>query len=116
MNWAPTGESACGPAPGTGFVVLTFAPTRIRLIQMRRVWQRAIRNASSNRCLTSGNRFRQRYMPSGAPDATPNQQEFKIDSGKPVTRVLIGIGSAYPAANGQPLISLTEVILKAYPS
>jgi hypothetical protein len=48
--------------------------------------------------------------------ATPNQQEFKIDSGKPVTRVLIGIGSAYPAANGQPLISLSEVILKAYPS
>jgi hypothetical protein len=48
--------------------------------------------------------------------ATPDQQEFKIDSGKPVTRVLIGIGSAYPAANGQPLLSLSEVILKAYPS
>jgi hypothetical protein len=29
MNWAPTGESSCHSAPGTGYIVLTLAaPTR----------------------------------------------------------------------------------------
>ena len=34
MNWAPSAESTCGPAAGTGVIVLTFAPTRIRQIQI----------------------------------------------------------------------------------
>jgi hypothetical protein len=117
MNWTPTGESACGPAPGTGFVVLTFAPTRIRLIQIAP----GLAESNPQRKLqplphVMGIAFDDGKCHPVNLTATPNQQEFKIDSGKPVTRVLIGIGSAYPAANGQPLISLTEVILKAYPS
>lgn len=117
MNWTPTGESACGPAPGTGFVVLTFAPTRIRLIQIAP----GLAESNPQRKLqplphVMGIAFDDGKCHAVNLTATPNQQEFKIDSGKPVTRVLIGIGSAYPAANGQPLISLTEVILKGYPS
>ena len=116
MNWTPTGESACGPAPGTGFVVLTFAPTRIRLIQIAP----GLAESNPQRKLQPlphvvGIAFDDGKCHSVNLTATPNQQEFKIDSGKPVTRVLIGIGSAYPAANGQPLISLTEVIFEGLP-
>ena len=43
------------------------------------------------------------------------QQVIKIDSGKPVTQMMIGI-SAATTGKPQPQISITEVILKAYPS
>ncbi len=117
MNWTPTGESACGPAPGTGFIVLTFAPTRIRLIQIAP----GLANSNPQRKLQPlpkviGIAFDNGSCHSETLKPIPDQQEIKIDSGKPVTQVMIGIGSAYPAPNGQPLISLTEVILKAYPS
>jgi hypothetical protein len=118
MNWAPTGESACGPAPGTGFIVLTLAaPTRIRLIQIAP----GLADSNPQRKLQPlpkvlGIAFDNGPCHSKTLLATPGQQELKIDSGKRVTQVLIGIGSAYPATNGQPLISVTEVILKAYPS
>jgi len=118
MNWAPSGESKCGPAPGTGYVVLTFAPTRIRLIQIAP----GLADSNPDRKLQPlpkvlGVAFDDRGVchPVNL-SATSGQQEIKLDSGKPVTQVLIGIGSAYPAPNGQALISFTEVILKAYPS
>jgi hypothetical protein len=118
MNWAPTGESSCGPAPGTGFIVLNLAtPTRIRLIQIAP----GLADSNPQRKLQPlpkviGIAFDNGACHAETLTATPGQQEIKIDSGKPVTRVMIGIGSAYPAPNGQPLMSITEVILKAYPS
>jgi hypothetical protein len=111
-------ESSCGPAPGTGFIVLNLAtPTRIRLIQIAP----GLADSNPQRKLQPlpkviGIAFDNGACHSETLTATPGQQEIKIDSGKPVTRVMIGIGSAYPAPNGQPLISITEVILKAYPS
>jgi hypothetical protein len=117
MNWTPSGVSTCGPAPGTGYVVLTFAPTRIRLIQIAPGLaetnpQRKLQPLPKVLGISFDN------GPCQTIDLTPtsNQQEFKLDSEKPVTQVLIGISSAYPVQNAQPLISLTEVILKAYPS
>jgi hypothetical protein len=116
MNWAPSQESKCS-APGIGVIVLTFAPTRIRLIKIAP----GLSDSNPQRKLQPlpkviGIAFDDGPCQSFTLTATPGQQKIKIDSGRPVTRMLIGIGSAYPAPNGQPLISFTEVILKAYPS
>ena len=46
----------------------------------------------------------------------PGRQDIKVDSKKQVTQLRIGIGSAYPAANAAPFISITEVVLKSFPS
>jgi hypothetical protein len=117
MNWAPSQETQCGPAPGTGVIVLTFAPTRIRMLQIAP----GLAESNPQRKLQPlpkvlGVAFDNGPCQTVNLTATPGQQEIKIDSGKPVSQMLIGINSAYPAPNAQPMISLTEVILKAYPS
>lgn len=117
MNWTPSGESPCGPAPGTGYVALTFAPARIRLLQIAP----GLTENNPQRKLQPlpkvlGISFDNGPCQTITLEPVPGQQEIKIDSEKPVTQVLIGISSAYPVQNPQPLISLTEVILKAYPS
>jgi hypothetical protein len=116
MNWTPTGESSCGPAPGTGLVVITIPPTRIRLMQIAS----GLAESNPQRKLQPLPRVLGIAFDDGSChpvnlSATPGQQEIKIDSEKPVTQVTIGISSAYPAPNAEPKISLTEVILKAYP-
>jgi hypothetical protein len=117
MKWAPSQEAQCGPAPGTGVVVLTFAPTRIRMLQIAA----GLAESNPQRKLQPmpkvlGVAFDNGPCQTVNLTATPGQQEIKIDSGKQVTQMLIGISSAYPAPNAQPLISITEVILKKYPS
>jgi hypothetical protein len=117
MNWAPSQEAQCGPAPDTGVIVLTFAPTRIRMLQIAP----GLAGTNPQRKLQPlpkvlGVAFDNGPCQTVNLTATPEQQEIKIDSGKPVSQMLIGISSAYPAPNAQPMISLTEVILKAYPS
>ena len=83
--------------------MLTFAPTRIRMLQIAP----GLAESNPQRKLQPlpkriGHRFRRRSLPTDQLDATPGQQEIKIDSGKPVSQVRIGIGSAYPAPNAQP--------------
>jgi hypothetical protein len=110
MNWTPTGESACGPAPGTGFVVLTFAPTRIRLIQIAP----GLAESNPQRKLQplphvmgiafdDGNAI-------GEPDSHAQSagiQDRQREAGYPsADRHRFGLS----AANGQPLISPSEVI------
>jgi hypothetical protein len=118
MNWTPSGVSPCGPAPGTGFIVLTFAPTRIRLIQIAP----GLAETNPERKLQPLPKVLGVDFGDGACQtidltARTGQQVFKIDSKKEVTQMRIGIGSAFTAgANPEPKISLTEVILKAYPS
>jgi ribosomal protein L40E len=117
MNWAPTGESTCGPAPSTGSMLLTFAPTRIRMIQIAP----GLAESNPQRKLqplpkVMGISFDNGPCQTIDLTAKPEQQSFKIDSEKPVTQARIDISSAYPAPNTQPLISVTEVILKAYPT
>jgi hypothetical protein len=48
---------------------------------------------------------------------TTDRQVFTVDSGKPVSQLLIGVASAFPAAaDAAPFLSITEVILKSFPS
>ena len=117
MNWAPSQEAQCGPAPGTGVIVLTFAPARIRMLQIAP----GLAESNPQRKLQPLPKVLGVAFDNGPCQvvnltAAPGQQVIKIDSEKPVSQMLIGISSAYPAPNAQPLISLTEVILKAYPS
>jgi hypothetical protein len=119
MNWAPTQESACGPAAGTGVIVLNFPSTRIRQVQIYPGLandnpQRALQPKPKNLGLSFN----------GGPcipillndPSTPEMQKFPVDTGGPVSELRIGIGSAYPVADAAPLISITEVVLKSFPS
>jgi hypothetical protein len=119
MNWTPSGAPpTCGPAPGTGYVIFTFAPTRIRLLQIapglsEKNPQRALQPLPTQVSIVFDN---------GPTCVTkvlsidPGQQPIKIDSQRPVSQMIMMINSATSAPNLQPLISFTEVILKAYPS
>ncbi len=117
MNWAPSQESTCGPAAGTGVIVLTFAPTRIRQLQILP----GLDKSNPRRDLqplpkTLGISFDNGVCQPVTLTNSPEQTVIKLDSKKPISQVRIGIGAAYPAgADAQPLISITEVILKAYP-
>ena len=118
MNWSPTQESPCGPAAGTGVIVLSFPPTRIRQVQIFS----GLDKDNPQRDL--------QWFPKGAGlsfDDGPcraitltqslERQTFTMDSEKPVTRLQIGIGSATPGgADAAPLVSITEVVLKSFPS
>jgi hypothetical protein len=117
MNWTPTGVSPCGPAPGTGFIMLTFAPTRIRLMQI----VPGLAESNPERKLQPlpqvlGIDFGDGKCKTIELRSAPGMQTIKIDSKQKVTQMRIGIHSATPLANAEPLISITEVILKAYPS
>lgn len=117
MNWTPTGVSPCGPAPGTGFIMLTFAPTRIRLMQI----VPGLAESNPERKLQPlpkvlGIDFGDGKCRTIELSSEPGMQTIKIDSKQQVTQMRIGIHSATTLANAEPLISITEVILKAYPS
>lgn len=119
MNWAPTGDppGGCGPAQNTGYVILTFAPARIRLLQIAP----GLAETNPQRALQPVPTKLSIVFDSGPTCITKQlsdksgQQVIKIDSGKPVTQMMIGI-SAATTGKPQPQISITEVILKAYPS
>lgn len=119
MNWAPSGvPPTCGQAQGTGYVIFTFAPTRIRLLQIAP----GLSEKNPQRSLQPVPKVLGIFFDNGPCHPVeltgePGQQEIKIDSEKQVTQMIMTISSATPAPpNGQPLISFTEVILKDYPS
>jgi hypothetical protein len=118
MHWAPSQESACGAAANTGTIVLTFAPTRIRQLQIvpgldASNPQRPLQPLPQRLGISFDNGPCQPVTLKN----TPQQPVIPLDSKKPVTQLTIGISSAFPAApDAQPLISITEVILQAYPS
>jgi hypothetical protein len=116
MNWAPSQLSDCGPAAGTGVIVLNFPSTRIRQVQI----YAGLANDNAQRELQPKPKDLGLTFDGGPCKRiplknTPDKQEFPVDTGKPVTELRIGIGSAYPAG-ATPLISITEVILKSFPS
>jgi hypothetical protein len=117
MHWAPTQESPCGAAANTGTIVLTFAPTRIRQLQIvpgldASNPQRALQPLPQRLGISFDNGPCHPVVLKN----TAEQPAITLDSKKPVSQLSIGIGSAYPAApDAQPLISITEVILQAYP-
>ena len=69
MNWAPSQESACGPAAGTGVIVLNFPATRIRQLQIYPgldVGQRATEPAAAAQ--GAGPQLRHRSVSADHPD------------------------------------------------
>jgi hypothetical protein len=111
----PKAESACGAAPGTGWVVLTTQrPVRVRQILI----YPGLDEKNPRRTLQPlpqkvGIRF------DDGPCQTLNLSHpvsaIAVDSGRPVTRVRIGIMSASTGPDLEPRISITEIGLRAYP-
>jgi hypothetical protein len=118
MIWTPSGAPPmCGPAPGTGYVIFTFAPTRIRLLQIAP----GLSEKNPQRSQQPVPRVLGIFFEDGRCHRVPltgdpGQQEIKIDSKKPVTQMIMTINSVTTPPNGRQLISFTEVILKDYPS
>lgn len=116
-SWQPASATACGAAPGTGEIVLTFAPTRIRRLQIVPGLDKSNPRRSQQLLpqeigVTYPGRRCQRVVL----DRSDRQQPIVLDSRGPVTSVRIGIGSVYPGApDTAPLVSLTEVVLLSYP-
>jgi hypothetical protein len=118
MGWAPTGESpSCGPAPGTGTLIFTFPPTRVRQVV---IWpgldadnpQRALQPQP----MMIGIGFPDGSCHPARLDNSADPQRISVDSGAPVTQLRLGIASSYPTTpEMKPLISLTEVTIRSYP-
>ncbi len=117
MSWQPASATACGAAPGTGEIVLTFAPTRIRRLQIvPGLDQSNPRRGQQLLPQEIGVTYPGARCQRVVLDRSDRQQPIVLDSRTPVTSVRIGIGSVYPgAADAAPLVSLTEVVLLAYP-
>jgi uncharacterized OB-fold protein len=117
MAWAPTGESTCGAAPGTGTLIFTFPATRVRQVI---IWP-GLDADNPQRDLQP----QPQVVGIGFPDGSchpaklepkAEAQRITVDSGAPVTQLRLGIASSYPPpADARPLISLTEVTIRSYP-
>jgi hypothetical protein len=118
MSWSPAQDSSCGPAAGTGEIVLTFAPTRIRRIQiMPGLDEHNPLRGRQPLPKTLAVSFPQGKCTTITLDTQPRQRAVNFDSQEPVTELRIGISSAQSGgADALPLISITEIILTAYPS
>lgn len=118
MNWAPRSTSDCAAPEGTGVVVLTLdGPARIRLIQVapgldKNNPQRAVQALPTLLGITFDDG---KCNPVKLTNAD-GQQEIFLDSVAAVNKVRISIAQASVPPDGQPQVSLTEVILKTYPS
>ncbi len=118
MKWAPRSVSECEAPEGTGVLVLTLAaPTRIRLLQI------APGVAKSNpqqdlqaRPTRLGIKFDDGECNPVNLTNEDGQQEVFFDSEMPVTQVRISFAQSQSPPDAQPLISLSEVILKKHPS
>jgi hypothetical protein len=119
MKWPqegdPKGEPSCGAAPGTGWIVVTMPrPVRIRQILIHPgLDEKNPRRTLQPMPQRVGVRF-----DDGLCQALnlPNPvSALSIDSGRPVTRVRIGIMSASTGPDLEPRISITEIGLRAYP-
>jgi hypothetical protein len=118
MHWAPSSVSDCEAPAGTGVVVLRLpAPARIRLIQIAPGLAPTNPQHDLQAVPTRvGIKFDGGKCNPADLNNEGGQQEIFIDSKKPVSQVEISIARAKSSQNSQPLISLTEVILKSYPT
>jgi ribosomal protein L40E len=118
MNWAPGSVSECAAPEGTGVIVLTLpTPIRIRLLQIAPGLNKSNPQHDLQALPTRlGITFDDGKCTPFELKKEEGQQEIFLDSKEQVTQVRISIAAADSPANAQPLVSITEVILKAYPS
>ena len=117
-SWAPTSEGEkCGGAPGTPVIILTFEPTRIREIRI----VAGLPDESATRPLQARPEFIGVTFGDGVCrpfplEDTADEQRLSVDSAVQVTSVRVGVDSAFPAAaDGQAVVSFTEIILLSRP-
>jgi hypothetical protein len=118
MNWKPKQEGAsCGGAPGTGVIVLTIPATRVREIDIAA----GLPEDDPARLLqfrpkSIGISFDGGVCRNFTLSDVPGQQTIKVDSGAAVQTIRIGVDTTFPApADGQAVLSVTEVIVKSRP-
>ena len=118
MNWAPRSTSDCAAPEGTGVVVLTLdGPARIRLIQVAPGLDKSNPQHDVQALPTLlGITFDDGKCNPVKLTNEEGQQEIFLDSEKAVNKVRISIAQASVPPDGQRQVSLTEVILKTYPS
>jgi hypothetical protein len=118
MRWQPTAEgNSCGGAAGTGVVVLSIAPTRIRAINVQ-----AGLLANNGRRPLQARPLALGVMLDGGPCQrlvladTAEEQVLKLDSKVLVREVRIGVDAAAPPReDGEPVLSFTEITIRARP-
>lgn len=117
--WNPPAEgTTCGGASATGTAVLTFAPTRVRAIEVNA----GLPAANPDRLLqfrpqAVGVRFDSGPCRSFTLADTADAQRLVVDSEVPVTSVSLGFDTTYPArSDGEPVLSITEITLWSRPS
>lgn len=117
MAWAPTGPATCGAAPGTGTVIFTFPATQIRrLVIAPGLAPKNAQRPTQPRPAVIGISFDNGPCQAETLADGDKQQVITLDSGAPVSRMTLGIGSAHLGGASSPQISLTEVWLQTYPS
>lgn len=118
MRWAPTAEaSPCG-TPGTGVIVLTIEPTRVRALNIRA----GLPADDDRRTLQAlpqalGVSFDGGTCQEVTLEDKPDEQEPMIDSMGPVSTIRIGVVRAKPQReDGEPVLSFTEIGVRARPA
>jgi hypothetical protein len=119
MNWSPPEEGTrCGGAPGTGVIVLSVPPTRIREIDV----QAGLPEGAADRPLEFRPKSIGVSFDGGPCHNLPLQdalgwQKLEVDSLVDVRTVRIGVDTAYAARpdSAKPLLSITEISLRSRP-
>ena len=117
--WTPRAEGAsCGGAPGTAVVVLTFAPTRVREIDLNAGLVKSNQERPSQfRPEAIGIRFDNGECRRFTLADTGDLQRLVVDSAVPVSSLRLGVDTAFPAGDdGKAVLSLTEIALRARPA
>ena len=116
MTWQPGVGSSCGAAADTGTIVLRFAPTRVRQIQIlpgldKSNPQRPLQPLPQAIGITFDDGTCHPFQLT-----TKEEQVLKVDSGTDTSTVRIGIGSATsPSPDAPQLVSITEIVVEAFP-
>ena len=116
MTWQPSVGSSCGAAADTGTIVLSFAPTRVRQIQIlpgldKSNPQRPLQPLPQEIGITFDDGKCHPFT------LTPKEEQLlKVDSRTKTATVRIGIGSATsPGPDAPQLLSITEIVVQAFP-
>lgn len=117
LRWEATAESACGPAPGTGEIVLRLPQTRIRRLQILPGLDKSNPQRTQQPLPRAiGITFDDGVCHPVTLTNADVQPVVGLDSGIPTSTVRIGVGSVYPSGAGTPaVVSFTEIVLQAFP-
>ena len=117
--WTPSAEGgSCGGAPGTAVVVLTFPATRVRAIDLDvGLVARSAERPLQFRPKAVGIRFDDGECRRFTLADSGDRQQLVVDSGVAVTSLRLGVDTTFAAGeDGEPVLSITEIALRARPA